>query len=255
MSKKAIPLSAETLTLIKQHLAARNITQDEFAKQLQVTPKTLNNWLSGRTAMEFSKLDQLVKILGVGLEELFGDDIPEEYVFHQETARVAWWLYKTGLAHVFHNAYRKVAELFMKRVSFVLFPRKGFFQVFEHDVEKDKNYYVEFWLITDQPVEEAQFTLSFTIANLVRIDYGEIHVKSDQIEIKQFYQPPDYQVKRPTECLVKVATWFDELSHTFVVVSEIPFSIVEKGRVSEEKLQKADDIAVFWKHFFFHADT
>ncbi|MEZ5672158.1 MAG: helix-turn-helix transcriptional regulator [Thiotrichaceae bacterium] len=51
MSKKAIPLSLETLALIKQHLAARNITQDEFARQLQVTPKTLNNWLSGRTAL------------------------------------------------------------------------------------------------------------------------------------------------------------------------------------------------------------
>ncbi|MEZ5672159.1 MAG: hypothetical protein R3E08_07125 [Thiotrichaceae bacterium] len=89
----------------------------------------------------------------------------------------------------------------------------------------------------------------------MRIDYGEIIVKSDIIEIKQYYQPPDYQVSRPAECLAKVATWFDELSHTFVVVSDKPFTIVEKGRVSEEKLHQSKDIAVFWKHFFFHADT
>jgi transcriptional regulator with XRE-family HTH domain len=255
MSKKSIPLSPKTVEIIKIHLAARHITHEEFANQLKITPRTLNNWLSGRTAIEFNKLDRLIKTLGVGLEELFGDEIPQDYVFHQETARVAWWLYKSGVATIFHNAYRKVAELFMKRVSFVLLPKKGFFQAFEHNIKNGKNYYFEFWLISETGIEEAKFTISFTIANIIRIDYGEIFVKPDCVEIKQYYQPPDYQVKRPTECLAKVVTWFDELSHTFVVVSDKPFKIIEKGRVSEEKLHHVEDVAIFWKHFFFHADT
>lgn len=255
MSKKAIPLSPKIIAVIQYHLITRQITHEEFAQQLKITPRTLNNWLSGKTAIEFNRLDHLVKTLGVGLEELFGNDIPQDYIFHQETARVAWWLYKSGVATIFHNAYRKVAELFMKRISFVLLPKKGFFQVFEHHVKHGKNYYFEFWLVSDEPVEEAHFTLSFTSANLVRIDYGEVIVKSDYVEIKQYYQPPDYQVKRPNQCLAKVVTWFDELSHTFVVVSNKPFKIIEKGRISEEKLHHVDDVAIFWKHFFFHADT
>jgi hypothetical protein len=163
--------------------------------------------------------------------------------------------YKTGVANLLHNVYRKIEELFMKRISFVLLPRKGFFQIFEHDTKKGKNYYFEFWLVSETVVEEIQFTISFTIANTIRIDYGEIIVTSNAVKIKQFYQPPDYQVKRPNECLAKVVTWFDELSHTFVIVSDKPFKIIEKGRISEEKLHHVDDVAIFWKHFFFHADT
>ncbi len=179
--------------------------------------------------------------------------------FHKNTffikkLHVAWWLYKTGLAGLFHNAYRKVAELFMQRVSFVLLPKKGFFQVFEHDIIKGKNYYFEFWIIPDEPVENAKFIMNFTIANLVRIDYGEIIVKPGCIEIKQYYQPPNYQINKPIDYPVKVATWFDELSHTFIVVGDVRFKIVEKGRVPEEKLKIARDMIVFWKHFFFHAD-
>jgi hypothetical protein len=81
---------------------------------------------------------------------------------------------------------------------FVLLPRKGFFQVFEHNLKYGKNYYFEFWLISETGIEEAKFTISFTIANSIRIDYGEIVVKSDRVEIKQYYQPPNYQVSRPT---------------------------------------------------------
>ena len=96
--------------------------------------------------------------------------------------------------------------------------------------------------------------MSFTIANLVRIDYGEIIIKPDCIEIKQYYQPSDYQINKDVHNIIKVATWFDELSHTFIVVGNVKFKIIEKGRVSEEKLKSTNDMAVFWKHFFFHAE-
>ncbi len=122
-------------------------------------------------------------------------------------------------------------------------------------LKKGKNYYFEFWIVLDEPIEEAKFTISFTINNLVRIDYGEIIIKLDCIEIKQYYQPPDYQVNRPAGCVAKVATWFDELPHTFIVVSDVKFKIIEKGQVSEKTLKSSNDIAVFWKHFFFHADN
>lgn len=257
MSKKRVQLSTQTIKVIKNCLKEREITQEELALKLMVTPRTLTNWLSGKNPVDFDKLDRIVRIIGIGLEDLFGDDIPQEYVFHQETARVAWWLYKTGVANLFQRTYRKVAELFRKRISFVLVPKKGFFQIVEHDANKEKNYYFQFWIITDEKIETAKFTLSFTIADLLRIDYGEIIVGKEIVDLKAYYQPPDFQVKRPERaiCLVKIATWFDEMSHTFIVVSDIKFKIVEKGRISEKELRNSEDIAVFWKHFFFHADT
>lgn len=50
--------------------------------------------MSGKTTIEFKKLDEIVKLLGIGLENLFDGEIPQKYIFHQKTAHVAWWLYK-----------------------------------------------------------------------------------------------------------------------------------------------------------------
>jgi len=252
MPKKGIQLSAQTVEIIKDYLREHEITQEEFAEKLEVTPRTLSNWLSAKNAVDFDKLDVIAKTLGIGLEDLFGD-IPQDYVFHHETARAAWWLYRTGLAGLFQRTYKKVAELFRERVSFVLVPKRGYFQTFEHDISRGKNYYFQFWLVSEEDIAEAKFTISFTIANLVRIDYGEIIVRKEDVVLKAYYQPPDFYVERPAKevCLAKVATWFDEMSHTFVVVSNVKF----KGRTSEEELRKSEDVLVFWKHFFFHQDV
>jgi len=257
MSKRGIELSTQTIEIIKDYLRVHEITQEEFAAQLQVTPKTLNNWLTGKNTIDLDKLDIIVKMMGIGLEDLLGEDIPQKYVFHEETMRAVWKVYKGGLAAIGHRVYRKIAELFKEHVSFVMFPKRGFFQMFEHNAKKGKNYYFQFWIVTEEAVEEAKFVISFTMGNLIRINYGEILVKKTAVEIKQYYQPPNYEVKRPEKevCLAKVVTWFDEMSHTFVVVSDVKFKIVEKGKISEEDLRDSKDIAVFWKHFFFHADT
>lgn len=257
MPKKGIQLSARSIGIIREYLKIQEITQEDFAEKLQVTPKTLSNWFTGKSTVDTDKLDIILKTLGIGVEDLLGEDIPQEYIFHEETMRAVWQVYKMGLAATGHRAYRKIAELFKEHVSFVMFPRKGFFQMFEHNVKKGKNFYFQFWIVPEEAVDEAKFTLSFTVGNLIRINYGEVLVKKTAVEIKQYYQPPNYEVKRPEKevCLAKVVTWFDEMSHTFVVVSDVKFKIVEKGRISEEKLKNSEDIAVFWKHFFFHADT
>jgi len=169
---------------------------------------------------------------------------------------------KCGIAAAVGKAYVKLVKLFHEQISFVKFPEKGFFQTFEHDVKKGQNYYFQFWITTEEKIEEAQFILSFTITNpcnshyAIRTSYGEVIVKPDGVEIKQYFQPSDYEVQRPDRqlCLAKVATWFDKVPHTFVVTSKIKFKIVQKGRISEEELKKSSDIAVFWKHFFFHCD-
>ncbi|OQW94024.1 MAG: hypothetical protein BWK79_08050 [Beggiatoa sp. IS2] len=265
MPKKGIQLPTQTIEIIKNYLKEHKMTQEKFAKKLGVSSRTLSNWLSGRSPVEPDELDNLAKILGIGLEDLFNGELPEEYDllynFYKETVKAVWKVYKSGLAGIGQRIYKKIDRLFRNHVSFVLTPRKGFFQTFEHDTKKGKNYYFQFWIQLEEEIAEAKFVISFTIGNVVRVDYGEIIVKPESVEIKQYYQTPThYQVKRPVKdvCTTKVVTWFDEMSHTFIVVSDVQFKIVEKGRISEGELKQvqnqANDIALFPKHFFFHED-
>jgi transcriptional regulator with XRE-family HTH domain len=255
MPKKGITLPDKAVKVIKHYLKINKVSQSEFAEQLQTTPRTLTNWLSGRSTIDQDKIDKIAEILGIGLENLFDSNIPKEYIFHEEAAQAIWRIYKSGLAALGQRTYEKIVELFKEHVAFVIPPKKGFFRTFKYDLSEGKNYYFQFWIISEDKVAETKFTMSFTIANIVRIDYGEFIVKQDIVEVKQYYQPSNYQVKRPTGDInaIKVATWLDELPHTFVVVSDIPFEIEIKGEISEKELKESEDIVIFWKHFFFHS--
>jgi len=263
MPKGGIKLTETAIETIQSHLKNNKMTQEQFAKNLKVTPRTMTNWLSGSSKIDYDKLHNLTKVLGVGIEDLLGTDLknlsadPDQYTFHYETHRAIYLAYKTGLARNAQKFYRKISNLFSKNISFLLIPRKGFFQSFEHDAEKKKNYYFQFWIQSEEEVTEAKFTISYTLGGVIRINYGEIIIKSDRVEIVQYYQPPNFYVRRPTKdvCTAKVATWLDEMSHTFVVASDTTkFKIVEKGEISEEEIKEAGDIAYFPKHFFFHQD-
>lgn len=254
MPRKGIKLPDKTVQIIKSHLKKHRLTQAKFAEQLAVSPKTLNNWLSGRNTIDQKDINKILEMLGVGLEDFFAGDIPKEYVFHEEIGSVIWRIYKSGLAILGCRVYKRIAELFKTHINFVIPPKKGFFQTVKQDSKSKKDYYFQFYIIPEEKVNTARFVISFTLADVVRIDYGEFTVKQDIIEVIQYYQPPNYQVKRPTGNInaIKVATWFDELPHTFTVVSDIRFKIEKKGEISEETLQSAEDIVIFWKHFFFH---
>lgn len=54
---------------------------------------------------------------------------------------------------------------------------------------------------------------------------------------------------------LKAATWLDEATHTFVISSDVKFKLEDKRRITttEAELKNAGDVAVFWRHFFFHA--
>jgi len=142
--------------------------------------------------------------------------------------------------------------LFRNHITFLKYPKDGYFKTFKHDIQKGQNYYFEFQIKLMEEIEEAKFVVSFTVNNQIRINYGEVRLEHDKVDIIQYFQPPDYSVKRAGKNTIRVATWFDELPHTFVINSQIPFEIEEKGKISEYELNQANDIAVFWKHFFFH---
>lgn len=262
MSKTGIRLPPKAAQTIKDYLIDHRLSRQAFANTLKVTPRTLNNWLAGRHAIDPDKLQLILPQIGVGVEDFFGGQVPKEYCCPEGVISGLGQIFKCGVAAAVGKAYISVVKLFKEQISFTKFPRTGIFQTFEHDVKLGRDYYFQFWIISAEEVEEAKFMMSFTITNpsnsryVIRISYGEVLVQSNQVEVKQYFQPSHQVVNRPEKrlCVAKVATWFDKLPHTFVVNSNIKFKIVEKGRISEEELRQATDIAVFWKHFFFHRD-
>ncbi len=258
MPKKGIYLPPQAVEAIKTHIEQSGIDYETFAKKaLKVSVRTLHNWLAAKNTIDQEKLDILIKELGIGVGDLLGEQLPEEYRSRDDVFPTLRLVYETGIALTVKNAYSNVAKLFWQQISFNKFPKTGYFQTFEHDISKRKNYYCQIWLIPEEEVEEITFTFSYTVFNVLRITYGEVILKKDCVELKQYHQPPpNYTVKRPDmkKPLIKAATWFDELNHTFIISSNVKFKLEDKGYISEMDLKHADDIAIFWKHFFFHGE-
>lgn len=56
--------------LIGAYLATSHTTKKELAKQLNVTPETLNNKLTGRTALTINEARMIAEVIGKPLDEV-----------------------------------------------------------------------------------------------------------------------------------------------------------------------------------------
>jgi len=251
MPKVGVFLTPEASKKIKRYLKQNNLSQEEFAENLKVSSKTLRNWLSGKHSVDLEALDIIIYKLGIGVNDLLGDVDCDRYNYTAGVVSTIREIYQNNVAVYVERSYRKIFDLFQSHITFLRFPQHGYFRTFEHDAKKGKNYYFEFYIKLKEEIETAEFVMSFSVYK-VRINYGELHIDHDRVDVVQYFQPPNYSVKRASKNIIRVVTWFDEVPHTFVVNSKIPFEIEEKGKISEYELKRADDIAVFWKHFFFH---
>src|SRR5215831_12387594 len=56
---------------LQRLLAQRELTQQQFATDLGVTPTTVSRWLSRSQGVPFGTLRKICRVLGVRLEDLF----------------------------------------------------------------------------------------------------------------------------------------------------------------------------------------
>jgi len=259
MPKKGVFLTLEASKKIKSYLKQNNLSQEEFAEGiLDVSSKTLRNWLGGKNSVDLDALDIIIDKLGIGINDLLGDMDCDKYNCTTGVASTVREIYSNHVAIYIEQSYRRITGLFNDHISFLKFPKHGYFKTFEHDPNNSKNFYFEFHIKLEEEIEEVKFTIGFTISK-IRIDYGEINIGRDKIDIVQFFQPPNYSVKRIDKKVVRVVTYLDETPHIFIVSSDVPFELEKKGKISEEDLDlpnllngQASDIVVFLRHFFFH---
>jgi transcriptional regulator with XRE-family HTH domain len=242
MPKKGIFLTTEAAKRIKGYLKKNNYSQEKFAEEiLEISSKTFRNWLSGKHSVDFNALELILEELGIGIYDLLGDVDCDKYNYSTGVVSTIREIYQNNVAIYVENSYRKIVDLFQNHLTFLKFPKHGYFRTFKHEPEKGQNYYFEFHIKLMEEIEEAKFVISFTV-DKIRINYGELHLNHDRVDVVQYFQPPNYSVKMASKNIIRVATWFDEVPHTFVINSQIPFEIEEKGKISECELKLTNDI-------------
>lgn len=64
----------ETGNVIKEYRKLRNMTQEELAAALLVTPQAVSRWKTGISYPDITMIPEIVKALGVSADELLGCD-------------------------------------------------------------------------------------------------------------------------------------------------------------------------------------
>lgn len=64
----------ETGNVIKEYRKLRNMTQEELAAALLVTPQAVSRWETGISYPDIAMIPEIVKVLGVSADELLGCD-------------------------------------------------------------------------------------------------------------------------------------------------------------------------------------
>ncbi len=243
--------------IIKKRLREMNISQEKFAYDyLDITPKTLGNWLGQRTSIDLKKFEAILINLGIGIEDIFSDKLPKEYrsktnIFFNQNLRA---LMSSDKIQKLFDKHRKnnqdMLQYVLQHVSFCTIPMKGPFVTIRNDGTKQKCY-ADIYITTQERFEETIFILSFQLLEVVRVNIGEIIVKRNQVIAKPYFKKNFHIVNRSPQktATVRIATWFYDEGCLFFIKNKdkISFTAEVRGYLNEEDIENNCHIATFWK--------
>lgn len=73
MSISSLNETSKLARRVRELLEQKQLTQKEVAEKLDVTPSSVNQWLSGKTSLTVERVKALADVLGVHPRELFAD--------------------------------------------------------------------------------------------------------------------------------------------------------------------------------------
>ena len=244
-----IYLNEKASSKVKQCLKAKEITQEDFAQDyLQVTLRTFQNWLAGSTPITFEKLDIIQKFCCISIKDLFGK-VPKEY---STTTKTLVQILKQFLDIEFLSSvrrnYQDYINWLVERIHFHPYPTEGWFQSIEHNIDKNGiNFYGDISIkIIDKNIPiDGSFVIGFIyMVGRVRLDYGEMLIKEDYIEVKESFVrnsvkyklPIDKQKFQESGILFSIVTWFGEEDCTFIIQSKnTEFLVSPMIKIEEEE--------------------
>ncbi len=255
MPKTGFILPPEGARKIKDVLKKRGISQEVFAPEyLEVSDRTLRNWLSGTTRIDEHNLEKLLMHIGIGVEDVFGNELPGVYrdksTLSRLIANFRRLVLEGDIAEVIKK-YKGYLESLAEHVSFHRIPERGPFFTFVHD-ETHAHRYAHIEVVLPEGVENATLSLSFQFLKVVRVTIGHIVVNQDSVTATPFFQKYPHTVERDKNNpeVIHFAMWFASDPTVFFV--ESLNDCVFEARLSEmlteqEYAQKEREIAVFWK--------
>ena len=101
---------------------SRNLSQNELAKYLGVSPTSVNNWCRGLKSPRMDKVDKICELFGISRSDLMNehpDDEPTYYI-KPEAAEAAKELYERDELRVLFDAARDVSEEDIRYVAALL---------------------------------------------------------------------------------------------------------------------------------------
>lgn len=105
-----------------RYLESRNMSQNELAKYLGVSPTSVNNWCRGLKSPRMDKVDKICELFGISRSDLMNehpDDEPTYYI-KPEAAEAAKELYERDELRVLFDAARDVSEEDIRYVAALL---------------------------------------------------------------------------------------------------------------------------------------
>lgn len=251
MPKQGFILPTEGVDRIRSRLRELGLSQEVIANELKVDERTVRNWLANKTILP-ENLEMLLARLGIGVEEVFGDQLPDQYREQKTLSRLIHnirEMIRNGEIQRLIEIYRPFVEALFQHVSFFKIPPRGPFVMLEHDGTHTKRY-AHVVVKTTEYQECARYILSFQFYQIARVNIGEIIVDQEQVTAHPFFQKYSHTIARKSGKEIHFAMWFDLAPCLFFVEATDGkwFEARVKNILDEKAMsQKENEIAVFWK--------
>ncbi len=253
MPKLGFLLTSQGAERLRERLAEEGLSQEVIADELNVTARTLRNWLAADTRIDSVHLEQLLTRLGVGPQEVLERNDYLQY-FCKPSVLEAWKALRalavSGAMSGAVTRYRDMVSAMLRHVSFSRIPDRGPFRKITQGGDQQQCY-LHVAIEPGMRVEETSFLLSFLFLDLVRVNIGKIVVDRRVVTALPFFQRYPHRVERdPEDAAIRFAMWVNGYGSIFFVESEdglvFQAKIVE-GLNEAEMARQADRIVVFWK--------
>lgn len=110
---------------LQYYLTKNNISQNELAKLLDVSPTSVNNWCRGLKTPRMNKVDNICRIFHINRSDLIEEHTEEEkpnngYYLDPGAAELAQELYERPEMRVLFDASRKATKEDIEQVADIL---------------------------------------------------------------------------------------------------------------------------------------
>lgn len=112
---KEVTISQYVGGYLKRELRIRNTTQEQFAEQFGVDPRTVRRWISGGVH-SLDVVAEIAEYLGVSVRDIFSDeeDVPFLFILNRNRTNAALFRFSFLLYTFYRNKKSRLITIFRR---------------------------------------------------------------------------------------------------------------------------------------------